>query len=465
MKIHPHDQVLEEFAATLSGGDGSVVDHLTECQRCRERILLLMDRPPAPVKAVGMADVLPWPKDLETVDYGPAIKAAESALLVRAHTLAVERAEAPRRVVELLEHPPERREMLIRNHPRFQTWGLLERLIERVREETFGQPEEAVELSRLALSLAGCLDVAYYGAERIEDLRGRAWGYAGNARRVASDLMGAEESFEAALRHLRKGTGDPLERALLLDLKASLLREQRRFDAAMHLLTRALRIYKDLGETHRAGRVLVKFSTIHEQAGAPERAIPLLYEALALIDVCRDSRLLLSAQHNLITNLVEAGRFMEAHGLFIQARPLYGRFPDAWTQNRRRWIEGRIARGLGQTREAEEHLLAAQGGFLAEKAVFDTALVSLDLAALYTSQRRTAELKKIAEETIAVFSWSQLHREARREALVALSYLCQAAAAERASLEEVVARVAAFLKRLRHNPDLPFRPEATSSVH
>lgn len=466
MKIHPHDHVLEEIAATLSVADGWVVDHLAECQRCRDRILFLVSRVPVPSKAVGMADILPWPTSLDEVDYGPAIEAAERSLLIRERTLTGERAEAPRRVVELLEHPPERREMLIRNHPRFQTWGLLERLIERVREETLEDPEEAVDLSQLALSLADCLDTTYYGAERIEDLKGRAWGYAGNARRVASDFTGAEEAFEKALRHLRKGTGDPLERALLLDLKASLLRERRRFDAAMHLLTRALRIYRDLGETHRAGRVLVKFSTVHEQAGTPERAIPLLHEALTLIDADRDPRLLLGAQHNLITNLAEAGRFMEAHGLFIQARTLYARFPELWLQNRRHWVEGRIARGLGQTREAEEHLLAAQKGFLAEKSIFDTALVSLDLAALYAVQNRMKDLKEISEETIAIFSWSQMHRETRREALVALSYLGQAAAAERASLEEVVARVAAFLKRLRYAPGLPFRqPEATANVH
>jgi tetratricopeptide (TPR) repeat protein len=461
LRIHPHDRALQDFASSLAGGHGSLVSHLADCRRCRERIVFLMDHASGPVKGAGLAAILPWPAAPD-VDYGPAIEAAERSLRAHARALAVERAEASRRIVELLEHPPERREMLMRNHPRFQTWGLLERLIERVREETFQDPEEATALARLALFLADYLNVAYYGAERVEDLRGRTWGYAANARRVASDLTGAEQAFDKALRHLRKGTGDPLERALLLDLKSSLLREQRRFDEAMQLLTRALRIYRDLGETYRAGRVLVKFSTIHEQAGHPERAIPLLLEALALIDVHREPRLLLNAQHNLITNLAEAGRFMEAHGLFIQARPLYARFPDAWTQNRRRWVEGRIARGLGQTQEAEEHLLAAQEGFLAEKSVFDTALVSLDLAALYTVQRRTTELKEIAEEMIAFFSWSQMHRETRREALVALSYLCQAAAAERASLEEVVARVAAFLKRLRHDPGLAFRQPETA---
>jgi tetratricopeptide (TPR) repeat protein len=461
VKIHPHDQVLQEFAATLSEVDGAVLDHLAECRRCRERILFLVDRASESSKNAGMADILPWPMALDGVDYGPAIEAAERSLRIHALALAAERAEASRRVVELLEHPPERREMLMRNHPRFQTWGLLERLIERVREETFEDPREALDLARLAFALADCLDAGYYGAERIEDLRGRTWGYTGNARRVASDHPGAEEAFDKALRHLRQGTGDPLERALLLDFKSSLLRDQRRFDGATHLLMRALRVYRDVGETHRAGRVLVKLSTLHEHAGSPERAIPLLHEALTLIDAGREPRLLLSAQHNLITTLAEAGRFMEAHGLFMQARPVYARFPDAWTQNRRHWVAGKIAHGLGQAREAEAHLTAARQGFLAESAAFDTALVSLDLASLYAAQGRTAELRGTAEEVLAVFSSGQIHREA----LAALSYLSQAAAAERASLE-VVARVAAFLKRLRHNPALPFRhPETAASVH
>jgi tetratricopeptide (TPR) repeat protein len=450
MKIHPHDELLAEFAATLSQGEGSLVDHLAECCRCRGRLLALIDRSRGPLPE-RLAEVLPWPEPPD-VDYGPAIAAAERSLLTHSRALAAERAEAPGSLVELETHPPERREMLMRNHPRFQTWGLLECLIERVRERTFESPRAALDLARLGLALAECLDAGYYGAERIEDLRGRTWGFIANARRVASDLAGAEEAFETATGHLRMGTGDPLERALFLDLRASLRRDQRRLDTAKHLLLRALRLYEDVGETHRAGRILISLSTLHEHGGTPERAIPLLQEALTRIDAGREPRLLLSAQHNLITNLAEAGRFMEAHGLFIQARPLYASFPDAWTQSRRHWVAGKIARGLGQAREAEAHLLAARGGFAVEKAVFDTALVSLDLASLYAAQGRTAELKEVAGEVLAIFAAGQVHREA----LAALSYLRQAAEAERASLE-VVASVGAYLKRLRHEPGLPFQ--------
>jgi len=396
-----------------------------------------------------MAGVIPWQARLEEAGYGHAIAAAEARLLSHVHALAAERAEAPLLLAELLEHPPERREMLMRNHPRFQTWGLLEQLIEKVREQVFADPVAAEDLARQAHCLADALDASYYGAERIEDLRARAWGYLGNTLRIRFELRDAQGAFENALIHLRLGTRDPLERALFLDLRASLLRDQRRFTAAERLLLRALQICRDVGETHRAGRILVSLSAVYEQAGTPERALAPLLEALELIDGKREPRVLLIAYHNLITALAETGRFMEAQRLLIQARSLYSRFPESVTW--RHWVEGRIAFGLGQKGQAEGHLQVARNGCLTEGAIYDFALVSLELARLYVEQGRTAELRQIAEEMLAIFTSQQIHREA----LAALSFFYQAAAAEQANLE-LITEVAKFMKRLQNDPNLAF---------
>jgi tetratricopeptide (TPR) repeat protein len=427
VKIHPHDLLLEKFASTLLRDDRSIAEHLRECRRCRERVSALKERPlgPTPEK---LAEVLPW-TGTPDARYRLAFEAAETRLLSHIRVLSAERAEAPMQVAELMKQPPERREMLMRNHPRFQTWGLLERLIEHAREQCFSDPLSAESLARLALCLADSLEVGYYGAERIEDLRAQAWGYVGNARRIQFELQGAEEAFKKAFAHLRQGTGDVLERALLLDLRASLLRAQRRFAASERLLLRVLRIYRKVGETHRVGRTLVSMTALYEQAGTPERSIPLLHEALGLIDAEREPRLLWSAHHNLVTALTETGRLMEAQGQFIRARPLYDRFPDGYTQNRRCWVAGRIARGLGQIQKAEAHLQEARAGFIAAGAAYSTALVSLDLAALYAERGRMAELKRISEEMFIIFSSRQIHREA----LAALAFLRQASAAEELS--------------------------------
>jgi tetratricopeptide (TPR) repeat protein len=451
VKIHPRPQTLQELASCLSPEHRALTEHLSGCSRCREHFEALLNRRSGSL-VDRLAEVLPWPAGAEE-DYGRAIAAAEGRVLVHARSLAAERAGAPARLAELLEHPPERREMLIRNHVRFQTWGLLERLIEHAREQSFGDPLSAERLARLALIVADALDPEHYGAERIEDLRARAWGVVGNARRIRFENREAEEAFATAFTHLRRGTGDVLERAILLDLQASLRRAQRRPAEAERLLLRTLRIYREIGETHRMGRALVSLTTVYELTGTLDRAIPLLHEALKLIEPEREPRLLWNAYHNLIMALADAGRYMEAQGLLIQARPLYARFPDGYTQNRRHWVAGRIARGLGQARDAETRLQAARDGFLKDGATYDAAVVSLDLAELYAERGRTAELKQIAKEMLTIFSSRHIHREA----LAALAFLQQAALAERASVE-VVAGIAAHLKRLRYDPELSLPP-------
>ncbi|HYO15297.1 MAG TPA: tetratricopeptide repeat protein [Thermoanaerobaculia bacterium] len=450
MKIHPNDSLLEEFAGTLLGGHGSIVRHLSECAGCRARLQRMLGQRPGSLKAKLSKVVVRWPGG-RTCVYGAAFHQAEKVFQHRRAAFEQERTVAPMLLAELLRQPPERREMLLRNGRRFQSWGVLELLIDRSREKGFEDPAQGEALARLALTLTERLDADYYGAERIQDLRARVWGQIGNLRRMASDFRGAEEAFKTAFALLRQGTADLLEKAILLDVRASLLREQRRFDEAARLLRRAQRIFLQYGERHRAGKALVKMSTVHEHAGRPDKAIRVLYEALKLIEDERDPRLLLAAQHNLITNLAETGRFMEAQGLLIQARPLYARFQDGWTQNRRRWVEGRIARGLGQLPEAESLLRAARDGFVGEGVTYDVALVSLDLALIYAEQGRTAELKRIAEETMPLFSSRPIHREA----LAALVLWAQAVRAEMAS-RELILEVASFLRRARHDPDLRF---------
>jgi tetratricopeptide (TPR) repeat protein len=192
-------------------------------------------------------------------------------------------------------------------------------------------------------------------------------------------------------------------------------------------------------------------SSVQYFLGRPEEGIPLLYRALGLINPEQEPRLLLCARHNLAFYVSDCGRFEEAWTLYQQTRPLYRDFTDAWTQNRRKWVKGKIVRGLGQAAHAESLILAARDGFVAEGIPYDTALVSLELATLYAEQGRTADLKRLAEEMIPIFSSLHIHREA----LAALSFLRQAVEAERASLE-VVARVASYLRRAQHDPELRF---------
>lgn len=362
-----------------------------------------------------------------------------------------EAAEAERLVGELMAHPVERQLLIAQNNARFQTWGVYTEVLDRSWAESSQDLAQAEHLAHLALVLADHLNASLYREEAINDLRARAWAYLANVRRQRSDLRGAADALRFANAHLRLGTGDPIEKAMVLDLEASLKRTQRHFGRAISLLRRARTIFFAAGDWHRGGRTLVSLAMILRDAGSPEDGIPLLYQALDLIDFHQEPRLVLCVWHNLIDDLAEAGRAMEAHRLFLKARSLYPRFPEAATQNRRTWVAGKIARGLGQEGEAEKLLLAARQGFLAEGIPYEVALVSLDLASLYAKQGRTEEIKRLAAEMVPVFASRQIHREA----LAALAFWKQAVEAETAR-DQLTESVAAFLKRSLYDPELRF---------
>lgn len=438
MKIHPHDKVLEAFLLSLTERDLDLVFHLARCSYCRSRIYYL-------------------PRPEETVEgeatCGEPLNLVQTRERIEGWVRAVEaeRDEAPDLFVELMGHPAGRWGEVLGADPRFHSWGLFELLIERSWETTIPDSAHAEVLGRLALLLGERLAPSRYGAELIEDLRARAWAHVGNACRTRSELHSAEEAFGKAFDHLEKGTGDALERAILLDLLGSLRRDQRRFEEAVDLLGKAVSAFLKIGDRHRAGRSLVNLSIVHNHSGHPEESIPVLYESLDLIDAEQEPRLLLCARHNLTTFLSEAGRSVEARDLYRETRPLYRDFGEPWVQNRRQWVKGKIARGLGSAARAESLLLKAREGFLAEGIPYDTALVSLELATLYAEQGRTADLKRLAEEIVPVFASRNIHREA----LAALAFLKQAIEAEAANLE-VIAWVAAFLKRAENDPELKF---------
>ncbi len=452
MKTHPHDLLLEEFVTTLTGEPQEVLDHLVSCNKCQHRLKTLLH----PQSGVAADKVVPLGRrSILPPDYSPMLDRISWSLRGVESAYRTERAEAAGLFSDLLEHPAEKRTLFVRNCSRFHTWGLCELVLRGSREQNFQDPALGEHLALLALEILDRLDPASYGTEALADLRARAWAYTANSRRVNGDLRGAEEAFALAVTALKQGSQEPMERAVLLDLQASLLRAQRRFGKSLSLLRRATKIFLELGERHRAGRSLLKMSTVHHVAGDPIHAIPLLYQALELIDGGREPRLRLVAWHNLINGLAESGQFMEAQKLLAKARPLYQQFTEHWTHNRHKWVEGLIARGLGQLESAESLFLTARKGFLTEGAAYDVALVSLDLASLYARQGRTAEIKRLAEEMVPIFASRQIHREA----LAALTFWRQSVEAEETGVE-LVNGISAFLKRARHDPALRFkRPE------
>src|SRR3954447_14789841 len=272
VKIHPNDDVLEEFVLSLDEEHRSLLGHLAGCSYCRSKLYYL----PRPLP-LHPKDALGNPK---AGIYEAGLAESRRALSEWEAVLERERDDAPGLFVVLFEQQAEDRDLLLRDSLRFQTWGVFELLVERSLEASIQDPAFGEHLGLLALRLSDHLDRGRYGAERITDLRARAWAFVGNACRLRFDFQRAEEAFGQSYQELKKGTRDGLERAIFLDLKASLLRDQRRFGEALRLLQRAEELFLSLGERHRAGRSLVSRSIVYNQMADPEQAVTTLRRAV-----------------------------------------------------------------------------------------------------------------------------------------------------------------------------------------
>ena len=210
----------------------------------------------------------------------------------------------------------------------------------------------------------------------VQDLQARAWAYLGNARRIAFDLAGAEEALARAERLADGGSADPLEEARILDLRASMLSDQGKFEQAAELLEVVIDIYDDLREPHRKGPGGDRGGYLRKHAGCAEEAIREIRKGLGLIDWEREPRLVLGARHNLAWLLADCGRLDEAEGQLARLRHSCRGLSDSWTDLRFAWLDGRIAARKGRHGEAEAILRDVQSGFLAARHGYDASLVA-----------------------------------------------------------------------------------------
>lgn len=366
--------------------------------------------------------------------------------------------EAPALWRKLEPYSPGRRRGLVQDTNRFLSWGLCELLCRKSREAASADANEAVDLAELAVLIAELLRPGRSVEEAwLQELRALAWAHLGNARRVLGELRSAEEAFEASAGLWEKGASE-IDDALgfgpvILDLKASLYRAQRRFGEALLLLDQAVLAWlhgsEETRDPHLAGRALIKKAYTFDQMGEPERALETLREAAPLVDSDRDPRLLLCVRHNLLWSLTTLHNWDEAAALLPEVETLSRETGSALDLVRLRWAEGRIAAGRGETGRAEGLLREVRREFADRKMGYDAALASLEQAALYADQGRTAELRELAWELLPLFHSRDVHREA----LAALTLFQQAAAQETATLE-MIRSLGSYLARARQDPEL-----------
>jgi tetratricopeptide (TPR) repeat protein len=438
---HPAPTMLARFGrGRLSRRrNREIVRHLlAQCANCRRAVSRYL--PPGPGRAAEPVG----PDGASRFDYSAAFAQARRETERRQAGFLAERETAPERFAAFLKEAPERQCALAATDPGCHTWAFCELLLDTARELCFQDPVRALELSKVGTEIAARVGGATYGEARVRDLQARAWAGLGNAYRIRADFRDSEESFAKAESLLKKGTGDPLEKANVLLLKSSLRGGQQRFREAFRMLDRVLAIGRRCGDSHLCGKALVIRGFFLGVANDPEAAIRHLTEGIRDVDPETDARLLVAAQHNLILFLAESGRYDEAMSLLERARPLYHKVGDQMSLLRLRWLEGKIGISLGQFAEAEEILRELRKELIERDLGFDAALLSLDLANIYARQGRSSEMRRLAEEMLPIFKSRDIHREA----IAALLVFQKSAEMERVTLG-LIREVSSYLKESR----------------
>jgi transcriptional regulator with XRE-family HTH domain len=342
-----------------------------------------------------------------------------------------ERREALHDWADLRSFDVEELRKIIEDCPELQTSAFWEVLCEESAKVARTATQKAIDLARLALDLAGWMPLV--DESQRPAYQGMALAFVANAVRVQGQLPSAEKAFEQsdALWQAGSPVGPDLDGTRLLDLRASLLFDQRHLSDALDLLDRGLEM-GPRGHAARA-RILIQKAKIYEELEQHAMALKLLEQADPLLVREPEPVLVHIQRTNIVVNLLALGQVEEAERRLGEVQALAEELGNDLDKLRLCWLEARLDAALGRRLAAIDKMRKVRAGFQERKIPFDTGLATLELSALLLEQGETAEVKELAAEMLKTFA----EQEVPQEAEMALRIFCEAAIQETATVELV----------------------------
>lgn len=435
-----------------------MLEHLKEmCGECRTSLALLGATGEEYFEEQPCREPRTGPPDPR---YTSLVSKEGQGLLEWARQMEEERRRAEADLRTLLRLPrKDRLPRIQRARTHFLSRSFAELLVKHSWTIAPSKPDEAAELAALVPVVLDRLPGAG-GQEWVEDLSIKAQAHCANALRIRGDLPEADRLFTDLRGRLATAASNDSElHAEVSSLEASLRLNQRRLDEAERLVDRAVLLYREQRDHRQLARVLVQRGAVHQVAGNLLRAVGDLTLALEISAAApgpESARLRVCAVSNLALCLCDLGRFAEARQLVEQNRQAYRAEGGTWQTMRLPWLEGIIARGLGDADAAEKHLLRSRNLFIENGFAFNAALVCLDLALLYLDARRGAELRRVSRLMEPILRTRGLHREAT----TALMLFQNAVASELVTHDSLMS-LRRYLEEARTNPRLRFQTPST----
>ncbi len=320
-----------------------------------------------------------------------------------------------RRILRELKNP---QELLCRR--RYRTPVFLRIYLDHVQEERFRDPRAGLKLAKVAPQLALLVPEAP-GADGRREHREqlvRAHCILGGAYRAVGRHAAAESEYETATKIADAEALSPVARADLNSCIAVLRARKDRFEEAIGLVNGAAATYRTADDRRRLAEAHMLRGYVLNEAKRYSAAIPWHGKALSLAleqqrakpadlaDVAALARVVEAARANMawaVTHAPGCGFASTAFAHINAAhRELRGR-RDSLTRHVLQWTEGKVYLRLIRPDRAEKRYKVARRGFVRLEVPWETALVSLDLAALYRADGRWKELEDLAADTFGRF--------------------------------------------------------------
>lgn len=344
--------------------------------------------------------------------YDDAFENAQKALEEKEQDAQETKERIEREIAEILRLDPEEAvERIKAARKRFRSMRLVERLLAEARRELNGDPRKAVVLLTYARAI-----VERRGEPISPDWRLRVLIHYANALRAARRHREAERSFRAAREIIQNQPFTSYDLyALLYRLEASLHKDRKNFHEAERLLSLAVLIYRVFGDEEGAVRSLIKLAAVYHHLEENGQALSATHEARGMLDPDEHLKLSAIATQNLAYYMNAEGDSVGARRVLNDSRDLLQRYIQVEQAEAFRllvvWLEGCIARDLGEYREAEGKLLETAEGFSALEIGYDTALVLLDLADSHLAEGERSAVPSLIPQIEPLLSANDLDRE------------------------------------------------------
>jgi tetratricopeptide (TPR) repeat protein len=317
----------------------------------------------------------------------------------------------PPYLAELLRTPPGRRVLRVSNPPK--SWSIREvrGITEFSYSLRFSDPWDMLEFAKLACTLAEALGRRGSQGTEYEDACAAAWTQLGNANKVLARFRAADNAFGQAKQHVDNGSGDPDLLANFWELFAGLRRNQRRFAEAADALNQSQKYRERTGIVEGLAKCFICQAINYGYMAEFEKAVEQAQKAVRILPGDADPKLIYSAVHTLVFNLVDAGRPAEAAECLLEAEDLLDSQSDPLLAAKRTWLRGHLDVGLGLP-TAEVHFKKSARAFARHDMHYEQAHVLLELGLFYCANNRDEDLCETIDAILPVFRVLGIRREA-----------------------------------------------------